>query len=149
MKEISPKRILVPVNGNPTDEEMVALACGIAKRAKSEIHVIYIIEVKRTLPLDADLPTEAEHGEGVLEAAERIAEGWDLRIQADMLQARDVGPTIVDEARERGVDLILLGITYKRRFGEFDLGRTTPFVLKHAPCRVWVCRQAVEGPVPQ
>jgi nucleotide-binding universal stress UspA family protein len=42
------------------------------------------------------------------------------------------------------VDLILLGVTYKRRFGEFDLGRTAPFVLKHAPCRVWVCRQAVE-----
>ena len=42
------------------------------------------------------------------------------------------------------MDLILLGITYKKRFGEFDLGQTAPFVLKHAPCRVWVCRQAVE-----
>jgi nucleotide-binding universal stress UspA family protein len=144
MKEISPKRILVPVNGNPTDEEMVSLACTLAKRSKAEIHVIYIIEVKRTLPLDADLPPEAEKGEIVLEQAERVAEQFDQRIQADLLQARDVGPTIVDEARERGVDLILLGVTYKRRFGEFDLGRTAPFVLKHAPCRVWVCRQAVE-----
>jgi nucleotide-binding universal stress UspA family protein len=141
---ISPKRILVPINGNPTDDEMVALASTIAKRTRAEIHVVYIIEVKRTLPLDADLPPEAERGELVLEQAERVAEGLDQSIQADLLQARDVGPTIVDEARERGVDLILLGITYKKRFGEFDLGRTAPFVLKHAPCRVWVCRQAVE-----
>jgi nucleotide-binding universal stress UspA family protein len=144
MKEISPKRILVPISGNPTDDEMIGLACGIAKRTKGEVHAIYIIEVKRTLPLDADLPPEAERGEMVLEQAERVAEEWDQPIQADLLQARDVGPTIVDEARERAVDLILLGITYKKRFGEFDLGRTAPFVLKHAPCRVWVCRQAIE-----
>jgi nucleotide-binding universal stress UspA family protein len=144
MKEIRPKRILVPISGNPSDDEMVGLACGIAKKTKAEVHVIYIIEVKRTLPLDADLPPEAERGETVLEQAERVAEGWDQQIQADLLQARDVGPTIVDEGRERGADLIIIGITYKKRFGEFDLGRTAPFVLKHAPCRVWICRQAVE-----
>lgn len=143
-KEIKPRRILVPISGNPTDDEMVALACGIAKRTRGEVHVIYIIEVKRTLPLDADLPPEAEKGEQVLEQAERVAKDWDWQIQADLLQARDVGPTIVDEARERQADLIILGITYKKRFGEFDLGRTAPFVLKNAPCRVWVCRQAVE-----
>jgi nucleotide-binding universal stress UspA family protein len=144
MKEISARRILVPINGNPTDAEMIALACSLAKRNKGEVHVIYIIEVKRTLPLDADLPPEAEKGEMVLEQAERVAEEWDQQIQADLLQARDVGPTIVDEARERQADLILLGITYKKRFGEFDLGRTAPFVLKHASCRVWVCRQSVQ-----
>lgn len=143
-KEISPKRVLVPVNGNPTDEEMIQLACELVRRSRGDVHVIYIIEVKRTLPLDADLPPEAERGETVLEQAERRAEELGERIQADLLQARDVGPTIVDEARERGADLILLGVTYKKRFGEFDLGRTAPFVLKHAPCRVWVCRQAVE-----
>jgi nucleotide-binding universal stress UspA family protein len=144
MKEISAKRVLVPINGNLTDDEMVSLACSIAKRAKGEVHVVYIIEVKRTLPLDADLPPEAERGEMVLEQAERVAQSFDLQIQADLLQARDVGPTIVDEARERGADLILLGVMYKKRFGEFDLGRTAPYVLKHAGCRVWVCRQPVE-----
>jgi nucleotide-binding universal stress UspA family protein len=144
VKEIKPRRILVPINGNPTDDEMVALACGVSKRTKAEVHVVYIIEVKRTMPLDADLPPEAERGEMALEQAEKIAESWEVKLQADLLQARDVAPTIVDEARERGADLILLGITYKKRFGEFDLGQTTPYVLKHAPCRVWICRQAIE-----
>jgi nucleotide-binding universal stress UspA family protein len=80
----------------------------------------------------------------VLEQAEATAERLGMQIQADLLQARDVGPTIVEEARERDADLILLGITYKKRFGEFDLGATAPYVLKHAPCRVWVCRQPIE-----
>jgi nucleotide-binding universal stress UspA family protein len=145
MNDLSAKRILVPINGNPTDEEMVALACSLASRNSAEVYVIYVIEVKRTLPLDADLPPEAERGETILERAERVAKASKHEIQADLLQARegDVGPTIVDEARERSADLILLGMTYKKRFGEFDLGRTAPFVLKHAPCRVWLCRQPV------
>jgi nucleotide-binding universal stress UspA family protein len=145
MNDVSAKRILVPVNGNPTDDEVVALASSLATRNRAEVNVIYVIEVKRTLPLDADLPPEAERGETILASAERVANSSRQEIQADLLQARegDVGPTIVDEARERGADLILLGIPYKNRFGEFDLGRTVPFVLKHAPCRVWLCRQAI------
>lgn len=42
----------------------------------------------------------------------------------------------------RAVDIIM-GIPYKKRFGEFDLGRTTPYLLKHAPCHVWICRETL------
>ena len=136
------RRILVPVNGNPTDDEMVELACEVARRSNAQIYAIHVIEVKRTMPLDAELPAEAQRGEDVLDRAEQVAERFDQQIETDLLQARDVGPAIVDEALERGIDLIVLGVTYKKRLGDFDLGRTAPYVLKHAPCRVWVCRQA-------
>ncbi len=135
-------RILVPVNGNPTDDEMVEFACEIAKRSKGLVYAIHVIEVKRTMPLDAELPAEAQRGEDVLNQAERVAERLSQELETDLLQARDVGPALVDEALERGIDLILLGVTYKKRLGDFDLGRTAPYLLKHAPCRVWVCRQA-------
>jgi len=29
-----------------------------------------------------------------------------------------------------------MGVTYKRRFGQFSLGNVVPYVLKNAPCRV-------------
>ncbi len=139
---IQASRILVPVNGKPTDDEMVELACEIARRSDAQVYAIHVIEVKRTMPLDAELPAEAQRGEEVLNRAEEVAERLDQEIETDLLQARDVGPAIVDDALERGIDLIVLGITYKKRLGDFDLGRTAPYVLKHAPCRVWVCRQA-------
>ncbi|MDO8670998.1 MAG: universal stress protein [Dehalococcoidia bacterium] len=50
---------------------------------------------------------------------------------------------MVDEAVERGVDLVIVGVTYKKRFGEFNLGKVTPYVLKNAPCRVWLCREPI------
>ncbi|MBM4451681.1 MAG: universal stress protein, partial [Chloroflexi bacterium] len=46
-----------------------------------------------------------------------------------------------DEARERGADLIVLGLDYKRRFGLFSLGRVIPYVIEEAPCRVVICRE--------
>jgi len=139
---VDARRILIPVKGGPTDDDAVALACQVAAQSKAEVHAIHVIEVKRTLPLDAELHAEAERGEGFLNRAEEVAERFKQTIHTDLLQARDVGPAIIDEVLERGIDLIVLGIGYKKRFGEFDLGKTAPYILKHAPCRVWLCRQA-------
>ena len=65
------------------------------------------------------------------------------RSEGELLQAREAGQAIVDEARDRGVDAIILGIGYKRLIGAFQVGRTADFVLKNAPCQVWVVRQGV------
>ncbi|MGP1675361.1 MAG: universal stress protein, partial [Candidatus Limnocylindrales bacterium] len=49
---------------------------------------------------------------------------------------------IVDEATERNVDLLVLGLPYRKRFGgDFVIGRTIPYVLQNAPCAVWVVRE--------
>lgn len=138
------RRILVPVSGSAPDTDAVEFACNCAKKFKAEVYAIYVIEVKRALPLDAEIQPEIERGEQVLERAEQVAQAMDCQIQAELLQARDVGPAIVDEAIERGVDLIVMGLSYKKRFGEFNLGRAVPYVLKHAPCRVWVLRESFE-----
>jgi nucleotide-binding universal stress UspA family protein len=75
-----------------------------------------------------------------------VAEDFGVDLETEILQARDVGTAIVDEALERDVDLIVMGIEYKRKFGEFDLGNTAPYVLKNAPCRVWLARAAPSVP---
>ncbi len=134
-------RILVPGKGHPTDSEAISLACNIAKRDKGVVFAIYVIEVKRTLPLDAENDEEVAHGEQVLEATETYAAKADYRIETELLQAREVGPAIVDEAADRKADLIILGAPYQHRYGQYHLGRTIPYVLEHAGCRVWVIRE--------
>ncbi len=137
------KRILVAARGNGADEEAVKLACDLAKKSKAGIYVVYIIEVKRSLPLDAVIESEIQKAEEVLTRAEDIAAERDYEVETDLIQAREAGSAIVDEAMERDVDLILMGLTYKTRFGVFDLGRAVPHVLKEAPCRVLLCRDPV------
>jgi nucleotide-binding universal stress UspA family protein len=129
-------KILVPVSGSVADAEAIRLACRLARKTKGKIQAICVITVRRTLPLDAQLAPEIGRGEEILDHAESVAEEEDYQVETDLLQAREAGPTIVDEAVERGVNLILMGIEYKKRFGQFSLGNVVPYVLKNAPCHV-------------
>ncbi len=139
-------RILVPVIGTEADEEAIKLACRLAKQDKSEVYAVYIITMTRELPLDAEIESEIKKAEDMLNHIESIAEEQGCRIETDLLQGRDAGPAIVDEAVERDVDLILMGVAYKRRFGEFSLGNAVPYVLKNAPCCVILYHQYAELP---
>jgi len=136
-------RILVPVIGTEADEEAIKLACRLAKQDKSEVYTVYIITMTRELPLDAEIESEIKKAEDMLNHIESIAEEQGCRIETDLLQARDAGPAIVDEAVERDVDLILIGVAYKRQFGEFSLGNAVPYVLKNAPCHVILYHQPI------
>jgi len=133
--------ILLPITGTDADTQAVRLACGLSKKTKGKISAVYVITVKRALPLEADIELEIQKGEEVLDHIETIAEEEDREITTDILQAREVGPAIVDEAVELGVDLILMGVTYKQRFGQFTIGNVIPYVLKNAPCRVILYHQ--------
>jgi nucleotide-binding universal stress UspA family protein len=138
------QRILVPVTGTEADEEAIKLACRLAKQDKSEVYAVYIITMERKLPLDAEIEPEIRKAEDMLNHIESIAEEQGYRIETDLLQARDAGPAIIDEAIEREVDLILMGVAYKRHFGEFSLGEVMPYVLKNATCRVILYHQYTE-----
>ena len=118
----------MPVDGSQASLEALALACLLAKRNKGRVYAVYVIEVARTLPLDADLSPEASEGEEVLGRAEQVADSLDFEVTGELLQARDAGHAIVDEAIERDVDGILLGTEYKRPLGEFQMGWTSQYV---------------------
>jgi len=135
------ERILVTVSGKEADTEVVKLACGLAKKPKAKIYVVYVIEVKRSLPLDAVIESEIHRAEEALAHAEDVASDKDYEVETDLIQGRDAGPAIVDEAMDKEVDLILMGFTYKKRFGVFNLGRVIPYVLEEAPCRVLLYRE--------
>jgi len=137
------KKILVATSGDPTDEEVVQLACEMAKKSKAEVYIVYIIEVNRSLPLDAVVEPDIAKAEAILTRAEDIAAENDYEVETDLIQSREAGAAIVDEARERNIDLILMGITYKKRFGTFNLGRAIPHVLEEAPCHVLLLRESI------
>jgi nucleotide-binding universal stress UspA family protein len=134
-------KILVPVAGNETDVETINLACRLTRREKAKLLVMYVIPIARSLPLDAELTIEIKKAEDVLEKAEKVALERGYKIETDLLQARNVGPSIVDEAVERQSDLIVMGLAYKRQFGQYSLGDVIPYVLKNAPCPVILFQQ--------
>jgi nucleotide-binding universal stress UspA family protein len=141
------KRILVAVSGNAADEDAVNLACHLSKKNKAELFILYILEVQRSLPLDAVVQSELNKAEQILSRAEDIASENDCEVTTDLIQAREVGAAIVDDAVEKKVDVIFMGLEYKKRFGSFNLGEAIPYVLEEAPCDVILVRRAISKKV--
>lgn len=144
-EEEKSKRILVPVKGAPVDDEAMRLAYtyALGKQGKGKpmyVDVVYVVEVPQALPLDAQLDESIDKGEKALDHAEEVAGKMGLQVEAAIIQARSAGAAIVDMARETGSEMVVMAIDYQKKLGELDLGRTLPYVLKHCPCRVWVCR---------
>jgi nucleotide-binding universal stress UspA family protein len=138
------KSLLVPVDGSEASLMAVEFACNMARRGRGKVHVVHVIEVRRALRLDADLTEEAQKGEEILTQAEMAARRQDYEVDGELLQARDAGHAIVDEAIERNADVIVIGVPYLRPFGEFELSRVPTQVMKTAPCEVVLLRMPAE-----
>jgi nucleotide-binding universal stress UspA family protein len=137
-------RVVIALNGGSSDAQIVALVSRFTKTGTTELIAVHIVEIDWTLPLDADIAGHSEEAQRVLDMAEAVAEDSKARLMPVLLQARDVGAALVDEASERDADLLVVGLPYRKRFGgDFAIGRTIPYVLKNAPCAVWVVREPI------
>jgi nucleotide-binding universal stress UspA family protein len=140
------RRAVICVNGSSTDRFAVEYAVSLAKPQKASLVALHVVEIDWTLPIDASVAELSEEAQRVLDTAESTAERLGSALEPVLLQARDVGAAIVDEAAEQGADLLVLGLGYRMRYGgEFVIGRTVPYVFKNAPCAVIVVRE----PMPQ
>lgn len=144
---MSASSALVAVRGDESDAEAVKLACEMLNSAKNTLHILYVIEVERGFPLDAEIAPAIAKGEEVLKDVEKVAKRYKCKYEAELVQARQSGCAIVQEAVEKQVDAIILGIGYQERYGSFSLGETIPYVLKNAPCKVVIWRDAISQPV--
>jgi nucleotide-binding universal stress UspA family protein len=117
----------------------------LARAHKAELIGVHVVEIDWSMPLDMDVAGRSEEIQRVLDLAEGTAESVGVKIDSVLLQARDVGAALVDEAVEREADLLVVGLAYRTKFGgDFAIGRTIPYVLKNAPCAVWVVREPIQ-----
>jgi nucleotide-binding universal stress UspA family protein len=127
--------LLVPTTGTAYAERGVELACRLAQEQEAELLLLYVIEVPRTLPLDAPLPQPEREAERALQRAKEIVALHHLPARAIVFRGRESGNAIVAAAREHQADLIVLGIGPHRHVGPL-WGRTLETLLHRAPCEV-------------
>ena len=144
------KRAILALSGGTVDDRIVQLATELGRTGHGELIGVHVVEVGWSMPLDADIAARSEAAQQILDQAEVTAERLKSRLEPVLLQAREVGAALIDEATEREADLLVVGLPYRKRFGgDFAIGRTIPYVLQHAPCEVWVVREPIpEEPVP-
>lgn len=138
------RSILAPVAPGDASLDAAAIGAALARQAGGALTLLHVIEVERTLPVTADMELEGRRGEELLRRARAAAEGGGVTIEDELLQAREAGPAIVEAAKAREADAIVLGVAAATAPGRFDVGRTAAYVLGHAPCAVWIARAPLE-----
>jgi len=134
------RRLLVPiVPGQPTDEAF-DVAASLAAERGAQIAAVHVIEVQLDLPLNAWLPDRVAQADRELDEARRIGESYGVTVIPRLIRARSAGPAIVEEARRRGTEIIVIGAARNEltRARRAVFGRTVDYVLRQAPCRVMV-----------
>jgi nucleotide-binding universal stress UspA family protein len=138
------RRAVLSLDGGPTDELVIQCGCKLARADQSELVAVYVVAVDWSHDLDDELEDQREEASRALDLAEGMAEKADVPLSSQLLQARDVGAALVDEAVALEADAIVMGLPYHVRFGgDFALGQVIPYVFKNAPCRVFVVREPV------
>jgi nucleotide-binding universal stress UspA family protein len=142
-------RLVVPVAGSEMDDRVLGMLPNLLSREGGTITFLFVVEVPQSMPLDAELPTDIDIGERALRHAENAARpllpSRNATIVTELLQARAVGPAIVDEAIERDAEAIVMTAAIHRRHGRPTLGETTDHVLLNAPCEVVVIRTVADS----
>jgi len=142
--EPSFRRAVVALSGHPNGQRLVKLVGELARTHKAEVIGVHVVEIDWSMPLDMDIAGRSDEIQQILDLAEGTAESVGVALEPVLLQARDVGAALVDEAIEREADLLVVGLAYRTKFGgDFAMGRTIPYVLKNAPCAVWVVREPI------
>jgi APA family basic amino acid/polyamine antiporter len=154
--EVEYSTILVPVFGTPLDDDIVSTAGRLADAevGKGEhpprLEVVYVAELPLTVPLDAPLPKDVlEAGEKALERAREVGDEYEnVEVTTKLAPARSIGSGIIDEARLKSVEVIVMGGEPPTRIRggavlggiggarPDEIGEVTEYVLKRAPCRV-------------
>ncbi len=150
--------ILVPVFGRALDDDIVGTAGRLASEegepgeAGPMIEALYVFEIPMALPLDAEVPEErlAAARQALARAKEVGEEYHGVEVATATTRARAAGTAIVEEARRRGVEAIVVAAEEPTRIRGGALlggrggarqrfvGEITREVLERSPCRVIV-----------
>ena len=134
-------RILLPLSGGDVDTPALKLAAMLLGGHLGEASLLHVIEVPFDRQLDMQDDTSLARAEQILRTAEQFLEEQKIAVRTSTVQARAAGAAIVDDANEFDADLILMGLRYKKRFGgQWDAGRTVPYVMRNSTAPVWCLR---------
>jgi basic amino acid/polyamine antiporter, APA family len=162
--------ILVPLTGTPLDDDIVQTAGRLAAEEDAEsfeedhgatIEALWVFEVPMSLPIDAALPdAQLKRARAALARAKAVGEEYEgVEVATATVRARRAGQAIVDEARRRGVQAVVLaaeepskirgGALLGGRGGPRDnfVGEVTKYVLAKAPCSVILTAPPASEPV--
>lgn len=144
------QRILVPVDGSPTSDKGLDEAIKLARLTGAELRLMHVVDqLSFASGLDpygayaGDLITSLRGtGEGVLAQAKSRVEALGIKVESRLFDnfASRVSDMVVEEARDWGADLIVIGTHGRRGISRWMLGSDAEQIVRMAPVPVLLIR---------
>ncbi len=134
--------ILVPTDFSEPSKEAVKIAADLAALCGAKITLLHVVRLPASCPGEVSLDVD-ELLKSARECLEEIANQIPSSVFGEKLTElgeRETVQEIIEAARSRSADLIVMATHGHNRLKRFLLGSTTEKVMRHAPCPVLVVR---------
>jgi len=131
--------ILIPVADEVQARLLGALAAPIARDKGGEVFALHVVRVPKQLSI-TDGRFFLKHGKPILEGVIAQAKALDVPVNTMIRFGRDVSQAVLETARERNSDLILLGWLGTTSGEGRAFGSVIDAVSKNPPCDVAMVR---------
>jgi APA family basic amino acid/polyamine antiporter len=132
------RQILVPVKLGPIGDEVFATALRLAEEHGASIAALHVVLVPLDRGLEGDMRDAEERATSSIAEAKQLASEHGVDVEGVVVRGRAIGRAVVDEARARGADLIVMGSSPRWRRRSRFFSPTVEYVLGNAPGEVMV-----------
>lgn len=129
------RNILIPTDGTKANEDVIEFICSIQKVIQSVIHVIFVLEVPRNLPLDAELPDKLAIAKAAIDKAVNIARKYGVELNTSIVYARSAEEAVISTAADLKCDMIAIAQD-NHKLGIFANSAAT--IYQKAKCNIWL-----------
>ena len=138
--------IVVPIDGSEPSDAAVRLALQLASENKAEIIFVHAVELNKVAamagpgPIDPSYALEAAcaGGKALLAEAKQAADAAGVKATTEQPEDSCV-PSVLEIARQKKADLIVLGSHGRTGIPRLLLGSVTEGIMRQSPIPVLVC----------
>ncbi|MGC2061676.1 MAG: universal stress protein [Thermodesulfovibrionales bacterium] len=134
------KAILLATDGSTYSEKALREAVNLAKTCGTKLYVVSVIEVNpeyATMAPNVVEKLEKDTGE-LIDAVKACVQKEGIDVEVITHEGEEAWRFIIDEAKARNVDMIVMGTHGRSGLTRLLMGSVTQKVIGHAPCKVLV-----------
>ena len=138
------EKLILATDGSQFSEGAIREAINFARKCSSKLYAVSVLETNPEYETIGSNVFEKEEAEAMahLESVKARAAKEGLDCEIILHEASDPSQTIVDEAIEKKVDMIVVGRRGRKGLLKALMGQVAAKVIAHAPCKVLVVPKA-------
>jgi len=128
---------------SPASAEAVRQLASFGWGVGTHIDVVGVVALPfaySEIPYEFDIPEMKKSMQQAVDHAGEQLRKLSPNVETHVIEGSHAGDALVEFAKKRGSDIIILGNSIQDRWGRFLFGSTSRYVLRHAKCSIWIAR---------